>query len=1013
MCKRQCGLSVGEAELPTRADLKAEPIGEERAIATLERIDLLRVLREEVAPHAALEARLALCERSADAPPWWQPANHDKLLVRAVCKHGLGDTYNKIFCDPKLPFADCARKYYSIQKPAPKTDTSKASSDDDESISETRMSLRTRSKRGGERGAQDRDDDDTDALSELETLAKLGRVEESLSAEHWFSERALETRLHHIAHAVQNCEWPAAPPATASAPAAAASATQPATSRHDDKKRHIAIDVETERAKLHALLSSPAAAHAATREPARADDSNSDRSTPAPPPAHQRVAPSPAPSTPASAAPVDLSAPLDLSEAQDFSMGRRTPQPADTSASAASAAPRSRLDDTLSRLMKRKNVAPPEQVVGKEKKRKKLDEIRIAGHKAPQLKHLAQWIAENPMYDIDSKWTEGIKEHVKLPQDVRGQRHSPMQPAQHAQPERKKGRPPSLDAAAASVLSSGAHLNQGMAGLNPALLASLSSLSAFDPKTLAATLSNLTGFDPKLLNTFDPKLLSSLSSFDPKNNPLLSSFGSMPNLLGNLTGGNIFANLAGLGLPGFSGLDMNALGGASTSGDSKSKSSSSSSTKTGSASGSKSSNSQFPFVFPNPNMLYPQLGLGGLNPFGMHSGMSSAYDALGLLGNNLAASSAASMHAGASSRSGKTTAPRSSTVVTSSRAQKPTERERDRDRPQTSQLPQILLPPDPYLLESLSKQSLNYDALLRGEKRGREAESHDAAATDLSKVDKKKQPYDALRSQMPPEFAAVQEKLLKGDKKDIDISKMLLEQMASGALSASLVSSAEAKRSKDIEKDSYEKLSKSSSEYIARTLASEDNISLAHKRTHEEMTNEPENLAMQSGDMPAKKMKDISSSDNTDKQTAPPAAHTGEMDLEDLIAPSTVIKTGMKTSDFESNIPKMTSESPASSTPVNLEKEDKAQMISQSPYRDDDAAMQSNNDSCHGTESAKTDTENKNSVGGDDNPSNESGRRANKKKGRKASEETVNPGPRRELRSSSGRQSTETNPSTH
>lgn len=86
MCKRQCGLSVGEAELPTRADLKAEPIGEERAIATLERIDLLRVLREEVAPHPALEARLALCERSLDAPAWWQPARHDKLLVLGVCK---------------------------------------------------------------------------------------------------------------------------------------------------------------------------------------------------------------------------------------------------------------------------------------------------------------------------------------------------------------------------------------------------------------------------------------------------------------------------------------------------------------------------------------------------------------------------------------------------------------------------------------------------------------------------------------------------------------------------------------------------------------------------------------------------------------------------------------------------------------------------------------------------------------------------------------------------------------
>lgn len=50
------------------------------------RIDLLRVLREEVAPHPALDARLALCERAPDTPPWWQPANHDKLLILGVCK---------------------------------------------------------------------------------------------------------------------------------------------------------------------------------------------------------------------------------------------------------------------------------------------------------------------------------------------------------------------------------------------------------------------------------------------------------------------------------------------------------------------------------------------------------------------------------------------------------------------------------------------------------------------------------------------------------------------------------------------------------------------------------------------------------------------------------------------------------------------------------------------------------------------------------------------------------------
>lgn len=642
---------------------------------------------------------------------------------------------------------------------------------------------------------------------------------------------------------------------------------------------------------------------------------------------------------------------------------------------------------------------------------------RIVGQKAPQLKHLAQWIAENPMYDIDSKWTEGIKEHVKLPQDVRSQRHSPMQ-STSSMNERKKGRPPTLDANSANVLSSSSHLNQNMAGLNPALLASLSSLSAFDPKTLAATLSNLTAFDPKLLNTFDPKLLSSLSSFDPKNNPLLNSFGSMPNLLGNIAGGNIFANLAGLGLPGFSSLDMNSLSGASTPGDSKSKSRKPS--EGGNASSSKSTNSQFPFVFPNPNMLYPQLGLSGLNPFGMHSGMS--YDALGLLGNNLAASSsAASMHSSSHSSarsSSKTTTPRSSTVVTNSSSSR---QQKVSDRQQSSQLPQILLPPDPYLLESLSKQSLNYDSILRGDKRTRDNEGLEATATDLSKVDKKKLPFEALRSQVPPEFAAVQEKLLKGDKKDIDISKMLLEQMASGALSASLVSSAEAKRAKDNERDPYEKLNKSSSEYIARTLTSEEansGGSLAHKRTHEEMTNEPENLAVQTTELNlAKKVKESESISNIETQVDH-TGHTGEMDLEDLIAPSTVIKTGMKSTDFDNNPKVISTEGSPPNAPSNMERDEISQPNLTNPYHEDCQAQSGNNNS-ESAECSKLDTENKgsdsindaNNVG--DLSTNDSGRRGNRKKGRKSSEELTLTGTRRELRSSSGRQSTETMTTNH
>lgn len=1122
MCKRQCGLSVGEAELPTRADLKAEPIGEDRAIATLERIDLLRVLREEVAPHPALDTRLALCERSSDTPPWWQPARHDKLLVLGVCKHGLGDTYSKLFCDPKMPFADCATKWYTSHKSTGKSDCQKPSSESEDGAdehSDTRTALR-RSKRTS--AAPERSvDDDTDALSELETLAKLGRIEESLTPDRWFSERALETRLHHIAHAVQNREWPAAK-------------AEALDERKHAQKRHIAIDVETDRAKLHALLSSPQHAHAGATGSATPTEV-------APPPAHQRVAASPAP-----VAPVDLSTPLDLSEAHDFSVGRRTPAPAPSPAPppASAPSPRGRLDDTLSRLMKRKNVPAPEQIVGKEKKRKKLDEIvlglsaakcksptastseparpraptvlpdvtvtpavppsssaaspvqkpfsvtvtnvpspqasskelssflqqsleqskiskpsgtpmksysheakvnkwlaeqasvdtrrrtltprlapeehvpvvhrvtgkRIVGPKAPQLKHLAQWIAENPMYDIDSKWTEGIKEHIKLPQDVRSQRHSPMQSTSSIH-ERKKGRPPSLDTPSTNVMSSNSHINQSLAGLNPALLASLSSLSAFDPKTLAATLSNLTGFDPKLLNTFDPKLLSSLNSFDPKNNPILNSFSGMPNLLGNMAGSNIFANLAGLGLPGFSSLDMNNLSGSNIVSDSKSKSRKP--TETANPSSSKSSNSQFPFMFPNPNMLYPQLGISSLNPFGMHSGMTTAYDALGLLSNNITSSSGgstlqSSSH-NAARNSTKTTTPRSSTIVTNSSTAR---QQKVSDRQQSSHLPPIHLPPDPYLLESLSKQSLNYDAIMRADKRSRDTDIHETTATDLSKVDKKKVPYDALRSQVPPEFAAVQEKLLKGDKKDIDISKMLLEQMASGALSASLVSSVESKKAKD-EKDIIEKLNKASAEYMSRAVSLDDGAtsnSLTHKRTHEEISNEPENLALQSADInSAKKIKENPSTENMSiEKAADHSTHSGEMDLEDLIAPLTVIKTGIK-GDFDTNtVSKITD---LSSSATSIDRDEKSQSKILSAYHDD--SMQMNDKMLNEDGSLKLEGEMKDANNGGSNiGDNDTGRRCNKKKPRKSSEEMLTC-PRRELRSSSGRQSTDTISTNH
>lgn len=243
--------------------------------------------------------------------------------------------------------------------------------DDVEDSPDDKLSSLRRSKRNSNHADKETVDEDTDALSELETLAKMGRTEGFPPPSSWFSERSLETRLHHIAHTVQNCEWPASGKThRASDSVKSAHAKAQDENKNANKKQHIAIDVETERAKLHALLSSPHPAHAGGRDRASeaspvtrqhagwdrddaSSDSGSRRSTPAPPPAHQRA---PHASTPA---PVDLSAPLDLSEVQDFSMGRRTPasEPPSTPIAAPALTPtKSRLDDTLSKLMKRKNV---------------------------------------------------------------------------------------------------------------------------------------------------------------------------------------------------------------------------------------------------------------------------------------------------------------------------------------------------------------------------------------------------------------------------------------------------------------------------------------------------------------------------------------------------------------------------------------------------------------------------------------------------------------------------------
>lgn len=232
--------------------------------------------------------------------------------------------------------------------------------------------------------------------------------------------------------------------------------------------------------------------------------------------------------------------------------------------------------------------------------------LQITGSKAPSLKRLAQWLMENPMYDVDPKWAELVKERGNLPHEL--QKRLPTVDRKNKGPGRPQhlGSPPETASSSATSVSQANPLTSiasslsfpslataglgGLpsAGLTPNLLSSLS-LGNFDPKNnpfLDPKLFDPKLFDPKLL---DPKLLDPKTSplfdpktnpfFDPKNNPLLDKnnhlfdknnplllpFGGLPNMgalggMGPLGNMNLFANLASLGFPSLSGLDPNSSG---------------------------------------------------------------------------------------------------------------------------------------------------------------------------------------------------------------------------------------------------------------------------------------------------------------------------------------------------------------------------------------------------------------------------------------------------------------------
>ncbi|PSN41757.1 hypothetical protein C0J52_08864 [Blattella germanica] len=918
----------------------------------------------------------------------------------------------------------------------------------------------------------------------------------------WPKDHILEIRLQHIVYAVEHKEWPvprnfsvcntgsimmgtsgeldlschdtpdATPKRDTSTPMSVSEGSEVITITTDHgapripqtkkRKRHIAIDVETERAKLHALLNSSAASQQPSplTKPSPShhweanDESLSEESS---------LGPTVIPGTSSTLTPIDLSSGLPkmntpeisknkeiMNEVQDFSMPSKNKQ-------------KSKLDDMLGKLMKKNNCPAEEPVIGKEKKRRKLDEIvlglsaakeqkslfsdikktttpgmispsvtvtpttvssnhggpavssssspapkpftitvnkwlaeqtalnpeqplttdylaprrrrprvdpslldwkkltgeenvsvinrltgkKITGSKAPQLKKLAQWLLENPMFDVDPKWADLVKERGNLPHDL--QKRLPPN-------ERKKGpgRPPLLSSPPGQQSS----VNQAT---------SIASTLPF-PSLATAGLGGLSaaGLNPS-------SLLSGLSlgGFDPKNNPLLLPFGGMPNMsaLGSMSGlGNLgnmsltnslFANLAGLGLPSLAGMDGNDLGntGPSTSGTGKVKSSkpretdrghSSSKPPVSSASSSNIPSSALPFFFPNPSLLYTPLGLGGLNPFSMQPG-SMSYDSLaqqcGLLNGSLGVGGAntASMQStsrtghksGSSNRPATMTSTSSSSSASSAPANHRHQRSAARDtldRQQQQQLQQLLLPHDTHLLESLSRAS-SMEAALRSEKRAREV------AEKRARDGERKEAIENLGRSSASDFAGRSEerpmkKLKEGERKDTTPEN----------LTRSLLSDTSPRNEEWFTRKSKESEMKEAIENLCKTseLLARNSEERPGKRTREGVTKDvAENLAKNlvnvpaSDERPAKKLKEHESKESEEKKGSPeeksnPVALTtdqnsdGAVDIEALLTSSTVSKAGatvsVVTSSEDNTVPaENSSPSPTAEETKSLE----------------------------------------------------------------------------------------------
>lgn len=355
------------------------------------------------------------------------------------------------------------------------------------------------------------------------------------------------------------------------------------------------------------------------------------------------------------------------------------------------------------------------------------------------------------------------------------------------------------------------------------------SLSSNQPSTSMAPNLSFPSLASAGLSGINPStLLSSLSmgNFDPKNNPLLMPFSGLPNIgalssMGGLSNMNLtnslFANLAGLGLPGLAGMDPSSMNDnshptqnpQSNTKSSKSRKSDSNNKNTSSSSTSVPSSlpGSLPFFFPNPSLLYTPLGLGGLNPFSLQPGaISSAYDSLSLLNGSLNVSSpntsqnTLSRHKTSSSRGQNSNV---STVTSSSQRQ---------PRTSTHHLPSST-PSSTDLLDNLTRAGRNMPPELSKSRSSRDVDN-----------------LRSLMSSIPP-----------------------FNVLAAGAMAGS----SDSKKTREQEmREALENLSKASPELFARSLSDDKKFSFPSMEMIEKTLKRPSEQNVHT-ERPNKRVKDM------------------------------------------------------------------------------------------------------------------------------------------------------------